>query len=133
MKRTSIYIIFVVFIIVLILLIFASLNPLRYSLKYIKDYVIESIPLGTDIESAVRIMENNKWEIVYINDKHGYSVDADGRPGIYSNSVCIGKKSIRAYLGSYRNIFETDVTAYFGFDENSKLIDIAIRKDTDAL
>jgi len=45
----------------------------------------------------------------------------------------IGEKSIRVSVGSYGFIFKTNVTVFFGFDEDSKLIDIWIWKTTDSL
>ena len=72
-----------------------------------------------------------KWTIRTVNNEHGYYVDFDGIPGEFGD-ICIGNKYIRLHIGEYFNPFETDVVAYFAFDENSNLIDISVRKDTDS-
>ena len=108
-------------------------NPLRKPVEDIRETVLKSIPIGMDMDEVLNIIENNKkWKISHTNHKYGYGIDKNGRPG-ENNDVHVGEKSIRANIGSYRNIFITDVIIYFGFDENSKLIDIAVRKDTDSL
>lgn len=45
----------------------------------------------------------------------------------------VGVKSIDVYLGEYRTIFDTGVSVFYSFDEDSKLIEIAVLKETDSL
>ena len=53
-----------------------------------------------------------------------------GWPTVSGYSV-IGEKSISVLIGEYRTIFTTSVTVFWGFDENSKLIDIYVWKVND--
>jgi hypothetical protein len=50
----------------------------------------------------------------------------------YTN-IIIGEKSMRVYLGSHRIGFVTGVSVFYAFDEDSKLIDIAVLKEIDSL
>jgi hypothetical protein len=131
MRKVIVYTLLVLLILVLVVVVVALSNPLRKSEARIRENILALTPIGTGMEDVIKVIENNKkWEINHINYESGYGIDKDGRPGENRNTR-IGEKSIRVYLGSYRNIFETGVLVYFGFDENSKLIDAAVRKDTD--
>ena len=49
-----------------------------------------------------------------------------------------GRRTIQAHIGEYRSpwflfLFETNTEAFYGFDDSSRLVDIQIRKTTDAL
>lgn len=79
------------------------------------------------------INSQKSWKIAYISEKTGFSKQGKGVP-----STVVGVKSIRTEIGEYRDpqfgfIFITSVTVFWGFDENSKLIDIYVWKTTDAL
>lgn len=77
---------------------------------------------------------NEKWT-VYSTRDYGYPY-MHGRPSRRapeSGDPVVGVKSMDVHLGSYRTIFITDVIAFFAFDEDSKLVDIAILKDMDAM
>jgi len=85
------------------------------------------------MEEVVRIIENNdNWEIDTTRD-NGYTIHT-GIPYIDDflvNENTIGVKSMRVYIGSYNFFFfagRTTVYAYYGFDEDSKLVDIAVGK-----
>jgi hypothetical protein len=48
-----------------------------------------------------------------------------------------GSRTIQAHIGEYRSpwflfLFETTTEAFYGFDDSSRLVDIQIRKTTDA-
>lgn len=130
MKHYIRIIILIVCVLIISALIVMLLNPLRRSESDIRDMVLESIPIGTEMEDAIEIITNNsKWEVMHIDYEHGYNVSIS-----YGNEeIVVGVKNMWIHLGFYRNIFRTDVTAYLGFDSNSKLIDVAVRKDTDSL
>ena len=109
-------------------------NPLRRSLEEIRAYLLEFTPIDMSMEDVVKfINRHEEWNIVQIDYEYGYSIDNWGVPGgSGSEDISIGEKSIRVIIGYYRDFFQTAVSAYYGFDENSKLIGIAVRKDTDA-
>ena len=90
------------------------------------------IPIGTPIDEAMESIKTHpKWTLEWISKEHGYCIDNSGIPS-ENGSESVGTMSIRVHLGYYKNFFRTDVTAYLGFDRNAKLIDVAIRKDTDS-
>jgi hypothetical protein len=68
--------------------------------------------------------------------EHGYYMWSKYQPsesfGDNPNNI-VGNRSIIVHLGAYKNVFKTDVNAFFAFDENDILIDIAISKITDSL
>jgi len=122
--------------IVLVAISISLSNPLRRSQEKIKESILELTPIGMGMDDVLKVIENNKrWEIRYVRYDFGYR-----RPGIpdpadvaLGRGTYIGEKSIRVFLGDYRNIFITSVTVFWGFDENSKLIDVYVWKDADTL
>ena len=94
--------------------------------KYIREYLLELTPIGTSIEDVLEVIyKNEEWRIDRINYEQGY----------IEETRIIGEKSIRVMIGEYKKSFDfyTAVEVSWGFDENSKLIDIYVRKDVDAL
>ena len=103
----------------------------------VREYVLRTIPLGTDMETAQKIIEEQKpWELRWIDDDHGYGLDTNEAPTTYGDAeIMVGEKAMKIHLGEYESmlIITTDVSAYLGFDANGLLIDVAIRKDHDSL
>jgi len=90
------------------------------------------------MEDVINIIEKNKkWKIDTISNNGGYMLQHGSPTFVTPYNIdfggAIGTQSIRANLGEYRNIFVTDVLVFFGFDENSRLVDLHVRKDIDAL
>ncbi|WP_337099140.1 hypothetical protein [Paenibacillus sp. YIM B09110] len=100
-------------------------NPLIRSEDSIREKLLTQIPLGTPMDEAIHFAKNKKgWSDIKISYTYGY-------PGNYSWET-VGEKHISVYAGEYRSIlnlylFEVDVEIYFGFNENSELIDIRVR------
>jgi len=143
MKRKIRNAVIAFFVIIVMVVIVMLLNPLRRSEEKIRESILELTPIGTSMEDVVKVVENNeKWEIRSVRAT-GYLL-INGEPSFpyvspiaesnyeYEHPI-IGEKSIRVHLGEYRTVFAVDVSAYFGFDEDSKLIDIAVIKDMDAM
>ncbi len=136
MRKTIIYILIALLVIVLIVTIITLLNPLRKSQEHIRNDILRLTPIGTSMEDVIKIVKSKReWEIDYISHDHGYR-----RPGTPEHSdialgreTIVGEKSIRVFVGEYRNIFITSVSVFWGFDKNSKLIEIYVWKDTDGL
>ena len=100
-------------------------NPLRRPADVIKRDIIRLTPIGSSMEDVVKVIESKeKWEAPRISHKYGYSIP-------YTTDPDVGEKSIRVFIGEYRNIFVTSVTVYWGFDGDEKLIDVYIWKDKD--
>lgn len=118
-------------IILLVYLLFAVLlNP---SVGRIRKNLLKITPIGTSMEDVIAAVESNeKWKIDYINEDSGYMVDENGniwRNWMFGSYTVIGEKSIGVSLGIYlKGIY---VSAYYGFDENSNLIDILVYKEWD--
>jgi hypothetical protein len=121
--------------IILVMVIVMLLNPLRRSEERIREDLLKVTPIGTDMQRA---RFDSPGKVVAVSETSGYSM-LHGRPNGPSSSVpfseqnIIGVKYIKVWLGHYNPIFITDVIAYYAFDEDSKLIDIAVRKDKDGL
>jgi hypothetical protein len=98
-------------------------NPLRSSEDSIKNSLLRDVPIGTQMQDVILYIQKKKYKIDSIND-FGFP-DKDAK--------YIGYKSIRSDLGDYVTIFTTNVTVFWGFDEESKLIDVRVWKIVNAL
>jgi hypothetical protein len=137
-KRKLIFILIAVSLPVLFAAIIIS-NPLRRSEERIRADLLSQMPIGGSMDEVIAVIEkNDRWSINHISKTGGVFM-LNGRPGEPSHFLDpddernIGKQRIRVHLGYYRTIFITDVLAFFAFDADGYLIEIAIRKDTDAL
>ena len=121
--------------VVLVIIISVLSNPLIRSSKQIRKDLLKLTPVGTSMEDVLSVIENNKKWIVRMTDEDsGYFINENGvmihaLPGI-SHTV-VGKKSIRVFLGKY--FMGVYVDAWYGFDENSNLIDIGVFKEYDMI
>ena len=130
--KMYIWIIISIFILIIVLLL---LDPLRKQSENIREDVLKITPIGMSMEGVIEIIENRRrWEVRFICEERGYSLFR-GRPlrAIDPNAEIIGEKHIEGHLGWYRGVWRVDVTAFWAFDENGKLIDVAILKEGDAL
>ena len=97
---------------------------LRETEETIKRSLFELTPIGMSMEDVLdKISNNEEWEIRWVNSENGFMDPSTGNT--------IGKKSIRVFIGKYQDFFVTHVTVFWGFNENSELIDIYVWKDTE--
>jgi len=135
MKRIAFALIFLS---ILSFMIVALSNPLRKSEDGIRADLLKLIPLDTEMQEAISIVKGkDKWTIDWVDEEDGIVVGPYG-PGtvlVLNNEKRIGEKSMLVYLGYYYKycFIQTDVSAFFAFDENSKLIEIAILKSMNVL
>ena len=87
-------------------------------------------PIGTHKEDVIKVIEEREWRVGFIRDTSGYFLQRGGRVSDGSG-VEVGTQSIRIFLG--RVLRGIDVDVYYAFDEDSKLIDIAIRRELDLI
>ena len=89
--------------------------------------LLEIFPKGTHMEDTIEKIRSEyiDWEIWYIDHDSGYGIDHKGIPGEIGQTM-VGSQSIRVEMGE-------DVVVFFGFDADSKLVDISVRKDVDSL
>jgi hypothetical protein len=113
-------------------LIWLILNPLFMKERKIRDNLLKTIPMSTNMDEALQLIKKNKeWEIRNIDYDDGFYFNSySGFPENGEDRV-IGEKHIRVYLGSYFIIVEIPVIAYFAFDKNDKLIEIYVGKQPD--
>jgi len=109
------------------------IDPLRKSPEKIRDDMLEFTPIGTSMDEVIKVIyKHDNWEIESMHD-NGITIH-NGYPYIDSfliNDNTVGVKSIKIYVGSYKFFFfagETIVRAYYAFDEDLKLVDIAVGK-----
>jgi len=129
--------VFVWFIIVIIVLI---INPMRRPLFMAENYILRIVPIGTDMDEAIEILENHRnWNIAWISDRgFRHPRPHDIRPMIHSSEwpVIVGDKSIRVDVGRHWPahffgpglLMEAIVSIFFGFDEDGKLTDVYVWK-----
>ncbi|MBQ8688239.1 MAG: hypothetical protein IJ512_06790 [Ruminococcus sp.] len=117
----------------LIIMVILMLNPLRHSKEGIRARLLKQTPVGTDMDDVIQYLENQEdWEIRYVNHTSGYNY-FHGEPYEANVGTEIGEKSIRVYLGEYRNPLAVDVSAFYAFNADGKLIDAAIMKTIDGI
>jgi len=97
-------------------------NPLRRPVEEIREELLELTPIGSSIEHVIQVVDSNEtWEWNGRISSTGYPTDA-------SLNVRVGESSIRVRFGKlwipHRGFLESYVGAYWGFDEDSNLIDI---------
>ena len=104
---------------------FVSLsNPLRRSDESVREWLLESVPVGSSEETLMAVAEQKGWTVNSVWD--GYSLHSDWG-GIDGSRVAW------IYLGGYRNLFRTDLDSFWAFDESGRLMDVKTRRMTDAL
>lgn len=113
-------------------------NPLRKSEENIKNDLLKQMPLGIDMHDVMKIVnKKNTWNIIWVSEKHGIVIGRNGPSTvrILDDEINVGKKSMCVDMGYYYKYFfvQTDVSAFFAFDENSKLIEIAVSKSMNVL
>lgn len=125
MRKMIIYIILTLLVIALgMVAISCLLNPLRKSEEDIRTAILEITPIGMSIDDALSTIENKGWTTVGINRLRGVS-----SVEIQRLNENVGTQSIKANIGRYTTFFETQVLAWWAFDEDSKLVDVFVRKD----
>ncbi len=112
-----------VFILIIAIYVLSDFN-LRLPSGMIRLRYLISTPIGTNMSDVVKYLQKNNYEIWSINDFGYKPFSSDKRQGDYH---------IKSYVGEYRWIFNTDVLVIWVFDKDKKLIEIIVRKQTDAL
>lgn len=108
-------------------LLFAGCSELRKSEARIQQDILEVAPIGSDMSTVISMLQQKGYEIVWINRNSGFS-DQRVRPAKVK-----GEMSIRSNFGDYRGfIFMVNVTVFFAFDEEGKLLDVWVWKTKDA-
>ncbi len=142
MKKKKVkFILAVILLIIIITIIIFLLNPLRYSKEKIREKLLESTPIGTEMQEVFDyINSHNEWEIEYIDYNYGYLILGGKYPSEVVGNLSseylekvIGEQSTRVFLGEYHNPLCVSVVAYYAFDSEGKLINIAVDKHVDGI
>lgn len=130
--------IIIVLVIIISTVVIMLLNPLRKSEEDIRDDLLRITPIGMSRDDVIEVIRSSDdWELRHVFDR-GYIVgrwyvrgphQGSYRPGHDVEKV--GVKSMEVYIGSYYELlfaFEIRVSVFFGFDEDSNLVDLGVRK-----
>jgi hypothetical protein len=93
--------------------------------------LLKKTPLGSSFQEVRALVERRGWLDPYYIGTSGFLKQEPGLP-----VVEVGVTSLRGRLGHYWQLpllFRTDVTAFWGFDKDGRLIDVWVWKTTDAL
>lgn len=113
-----------------LLLAVVALNPLRWPEAAIRARLLWSTPLGSTMPEVRRVIEGKGWKLDTYSESVGF---LDQRAHPY---VVTGAKHIRASLGDYTTFMlvlplPANVTAFWGFDDNGRLVDIWVWRTID--
>jgi hypothetical protein len=100
------------------------MNPLLWPKDQIEKKLLQKIPIGTSMDEAIVLIENNNWIIREAHDI-GYGI-RNGTPR-FGDTPTVCSKSMRVTLGHYFGD-GVWVSAYFGFDDGY-LVDITVIKE----
>ena len=105
------------------------IHPLARPSVFIEKAVLKEIPLGTSMDDALEIIEENpEWKLDYVSKRYGYGINKHGCVS-YDESEYVCAKYIRMDVGYYNVLIDCYVEAFLGFDENEKLTIVTIQKD----
>lgn len=149
LKRISAVLISIVILPFVFYGIFLLTVPISRPDKAVRSYVMKKIPVGTNRNEAIEIINSKGWEIdhiaecgLFINDAAGSVSYADEWTlNLYQNDPFyqnqnkrrVGSKSMKVYLGNYYGPLYTSVKAYIAFDEKEKLIEVFIMREIDGI
>jgi len=136
MRRIIIYILIAFLLVFFSIVIISLLNPLRRSDERIRANILRLTPIGMSMEDVISVVESRSdWEIRIIMDG-GYVIHNDVPRGPHQggnmiSGTQVGVTFMEVHIGSYNFlvfILEERVSIFFGFDEDSNLLDIAVRR-----
>ena len=101
-------------------------NPLRRSDEAVRSWLLAEVPVGSGIEHLLSVAHQKGWRV--------NGTWEGNRPESHSDWGGIdGATVVWIYLGSYWNVFRTDLDSFWAFDEAGRLVDVETRRMTDAL
>jgi hypothetical protein len=103
--------------------------PWYMSYGRIESYLLQRTPLGSSEEEVISNLRESGARLQIEEPWRGNVAPNTGFP---PNTVA-GSSYIVAVVGEYRVVFTTSVAAFYIFDSDRRLVEIAIRKTVDAL
>jgi hypothetical protein len=111
--------------IVLFAVVLAWHIPLWHDEAWIRAWLLDQTPVGSSSSEVRTVILERGWRLS--EDRNDV-----GAPS-WNSGPAVGVARIWCVLGSYRSpVFETTVDAVWAFDQDSRLVDIMVRKTTDA-
>lgn len=102
-----------------------AFNPLYWSDERLRFWILSRTPAGSTRAQVLAVIADHRWRVLDNGPTSGVYVD--------SRRAGVGVGRIHAVIGEYDSpIFLTGVEVFWAFDEHSRLIDVFIRKTTDA-
>ncbi len=124
-------VIVLVFVIVLVAILFLSASPMLPS-NILHRRLLCSTPMGTSMTDVRKFLVEKRLKINPNGELNGgipYSWDK-----MKPHPKRVSSKCVYATLGRYTGIpFRVTVEVFWGFDDQSRLVDIWVRKDCDGL
>jgi hypothetical protein len=103
-----------------------SFNWLRWSESRIQNMLLAETPVASSKSEVARFIRGRNWSSER-SHREEFGIPKGG-------GKLVGSSSIKVYLGSYQDIpFRAHVVAYWGFDEDGRLIEIWVRKEWDGI
>ena len=103
-------------------------SPLRRSEADVRNWALRKAPLGSSVAEVKALIDRQRWRLDF--EWRGTNSHATPRDYPYVR----GGHIIGAYFGHYQGIpWRADVDAFWGFDDDGRLIDFYVRKCYDAL
>lgn len=100
----------------------------RRSEQSIRERLLRETPQGSTYSAVLNYAKKKSWPTT--EQSTGLETKNIGQ----FPARVVGKRAIKAYLGHYRGLpWRIDVDCFWVFDENDRLIDIFVSKETDAL
>ena len=93
----------------------------------IEDHLLADTPLGSSEDKVIAHLRRSGAEF---EDPWRGQLDPNTS---YPPNTLPGDSYIRAVVAEYRVVFTTSVEAFYIFDANRHLVEVAVRKSTDAL
>src|SRR5262249_31595214 len=95
--------------------------------RQVQSYLIKTTPLGSSEDDVIAYLRRSGAR----SDKPWRGQVTAGGPRAYPPNTVAGSSFIRAVV-NYRLVFATSVEAFYIFDANRRLVEIAVRETTDA-
>ncbi len=93
----------------------------------IRERILRDIGQGSTYASVLDFVKKQGWSVG--EQSGGYEIPKFGQ----TPARVVGKRTIKAYLGGYQGLlWHKDVDCYWAFDNQDKLIDVFVDKQTDA-
>jgi hypothetical protein len=112
--------------------------PYRRPTNMVKNHIFRITPIGTSIEDVIELTEiREDWRVRRIDLERGFIPGTFGRAPSEPdpNIIVIGEKSIIVSMGTYRAwykwvpfLLDWNVSVFWGFDKDGKLIDVQVQK-----